>query len=55
MTWRNFSRFLYALLFIFCIGLLFYGRTYYLAPARRVIAPIQAAGSFREFTKSIVL
>lgn len=35
MIWRNFFRFLYALLFLFCTILLFYGRTYYAAPAFR--------------------
>jgi hypothetical protein len=43
MTWKHFFRLLYALLFLFCAGLLFYGRTYYFAPApqraRHVLNP----------------
>jgi hypothetical protein len=33
MSWRNFFRFLYALLIIFCVALLYYGRSYYAVPA----------------------
>jgi hypothetical protein len=33
MNWRNFFRFLYVMLFLFCITLFFSGRDYYLAPA----------------------
>lgn len=43
MTWKHFFRSLYALLFLFCAGLLFYGRSYYFAPAaqraRHVLNP----------------
>jgi hypothetical protein len=33
MNWRNFSRFLYIMLALFCGALFFFGRDYYLAPA----------------------
>jgi hypothetical protein len=33
MNWKNFFRFLYVSLFIFCAALLYYGRGYYAAPA----------------------
>ena len=43
MAWKHFFRSLYALLFLFCAILLFYGRTYYFAPAaqraRHVLNP----------------
>jgi len=35
MNWKNFFRFSYALLLLFCAVLLFYGRGYYFAPAAR--------------------
>jgi hypothetical protein len=44
MTWKHFIRFSYFLLLLFCAVLLFYGRTYYFAPAaqraRHVLNPV---------------
>ena len=44
MNWRNFFRSLYAMLFLFCGALFFFGRDYYLAPAfkkaRHALNPI---------------
>ena len=33
MSWKNFFRFSYALLFVFCAALLYFGRDYYAAPS----------------------
>ncbi len=41
MTWKHFFRLLYALLFLFCAGLLFYGRSYYFAPAAQKARHLQ--------------
>ena len=48
MSWKNFFRFSYALFFVFCAALLYFGRDYYAAPsfqkARHALNPAAPSG-----------